>query len=77
MCTCAANNAVHVFVVRYTATQHLAEKAKILRKEAKGVQNMVMKDEVRLRDLEEEVAGLECEYNVAGGNRNMAMFAEE
>lgn len=27
--------------------QHLADKAKLLRKEAKGVQHMVMKDEVR------------------------------
>lgn len=32
---------------RYTAVQHLADKAKLLRKEAKGVQHMVMKDEVR------------------------------
>lgn len=32
--------------------QHLADKAKLLRKEAKGVQHMVMKDEVRVGSLE-------------------------
>ncbi|CAM9199818.1 unnamed protein product [Ectocarpus sp. 4 AP-2014] len=34
---------------RYTAVQHVADKAKLLRKEAKGVQHMVMKDEMRRR----------------------------
>ncbi|CAM9535807.1 unnamed protein product, partial [Hapterophycus canaliculatus] len=34
---------------RFTAMQHLADKAKLLRKEAKGVQHMVMKDEMRRR----------------------------
>lgn len=36
------------FFFRYTAVQHLADKAKLLRKEAKGIQHMVMKDEVRI-----------------------------
>lgn len=36
---------------RYTAVQDLADKAKLLRKEAKGVQHMVMKDEVRSASL--------------------------
>lgn len=31
---------------RFTALQSLADKAKLLRKEAKSVQHMVMKDEV-------------------------------
>eukprot|EP00752_Nemacystus_decipiens_P013490 g11949.t1 len=34
---------------RFTAVQDLADRAKLLRKEAKGVQNMVMKDEMRRR----------------------------
>lgn len=35
-----------VVVSRFVAVQKLGEKAKLLRKEAKGVQHMVMKDEV-------------------------------
>lgn len=31
--------------------QHLADKAKLLRKEARGMQHMVMKDEVRSKKL--------------------------
>lgn len=31
--------------------QHLADKAKLLRKEAKGIQHMVMDDEVRIVNL--------------------------
>ncbi|CAM9227349.1 unnamed protein product [Ascophyllum nodosum] len=34
---------------RYTEVRNLAEKAKLLRKEAKGVQHVVMKDEMRRR----------------------------
>ncbi|CAM9550611.1 unnamed protein product [Laminaria digitata] len=34
---------------RYTAVQHIADKAKLLRKEARGMQHMVMKDEMRRR----------------------------
>ncbi|CAM9166887.1 unnamed protein product [Scytosiphon promiscuus] len=34
---------------RFTAMQHFADKAKLLRKEVKGVQHMVMKDEMRRR----------------------------
>lgn len=37
-----------LFFVRFAAVQKIAEKAKLLRKEAKGVQHMAMKDEVRL-----------------------------
>ena len=36
---------------RYTAVQHIADKAKLLRKEARGMQHMVMKDEVRSAQL--------------------------
>lgn len=39
------SNTVRV-LLRYATVQHLADKAKLLRKEAKGVQHMAMKDEV-------------------------------